>query len=125
MMKDGGKLVWYLFPICLVYYLVPIIMLRTPLDDLIIKGFIINLLLVYQPVLILLISAIYSAKHGFSWWFPLVLGLLYLPVDSMFFPHAEGAEVYVLPYMVVGFLGSNIGILVRNWKRSGNSKKNT
>lgn len=115
-MREVRKLVWYILPVLVVYYLVPVLIMYSPLDDLTIKGLLIDLLLVYQPVLIFILSIIYTAKHGFSWWFPLMLGLLYLPVDSLIFPNAEGSEIYVIPYILVGFLGAGVGILMRKMK---------
>lgn len=123
-MRQVRKLGWYILPVLVVYYLVPVLIMHSPLDDLTIKGLLINLILVYQPILILLVSIIYTAKHGFSWWLPLVLGFLYLPVDTLIFPNAEGAEIYVIPYILVGFLGAGVGVLVRKMVGTGISRKN-
>ncbi|HFI0056827.1 TPA: hypothetical protein ACGORZ_001165 [Streptococcus suis] len=118
-MKNSGKIFWYILPTLLVYYLVPVLIMYSPLDDLTIKGLLINL--------ILLISIIYTVKHGFSWWFPLLQGLFYLPVDTLIFPNAEGSEIYVIPYILVGFLGAGVGVLMRKMLgigKSRNSRKN-
>ncbi|HFR4576267.1 TPA: hypothetical protein ACHWJ6_000605 [Streptococcus suis] len=123
-MKNSGKIFWYILPTLLVYYLVPVLIMYSPLDDLTIKGLLINLILVYQPILILLISIIYTVKHGFSWWFPLVIGLLYLPVDTLIFPNAEGAEIYLIPYILVSFIGAGVGVLIRKIISNGKSHKN-
>ncbi|HFH9837068.1 TPA: hypothetical protein ACGOVD_000554 [Streptococcus suis] len=126
-MKNSGKIFWYILPTLLVYYLVPVLIMYSPLDDLTIKGLLINLILVYQPILILLISIIYTVKHGFSWWFPLLQGLLYLPVDTLIFPNAEGSEIYVIPYILIGFLGVGVGGVMRKMLgigKSRNSRKN-
>ncbi|HFR3797564.1 TPA: hypothetical protein ACHVHO_001544 [Streptococcus suis] len=123
-MKNSGKIFWYILPTLLVYYLVPVLIMYSPLDDLTIKGLLINLILVYQPILILLISIIYTVKHGFSWWFPLLQGLFYLPVDALIFPNAEGAEIYLVPYILVSFIGAGVGVLIRKIIRNGKSHKN-
>lgn len=126
-MKNSGKIFWYILPTLLVYYLVPVLIMYSPLDDYTIKGLLINLIIIYQPVFIFLVSTIYSIKNGFSWWFPLVIGLLYLPVDTLIFPNAEGSEIYVIPYILVGFLGAGVGVLMRKMLgigKSRNSRKN-
>ncbi|MFH0395869.1 hypothetical protein ACHBGV_05960 [Streptococcus sp. A34] len=126
-MKNSGKIFWYILPTLLVYYLVPVLIMYSPLDDYTIKGLLINLIIIYQPVFILLVSTIYSIKNGFSWWFPLLQGLFYLPVDALIFPNAEGSEIYVIPYILIGFLGVGVGVLMRKMLgigKSRNSRKN-
>ncbi|MFI3151517.1 hypothetical protein ODU13_08735 [Streptococcus suis] len=123
-MKNSGKIFWYILPTLLVYYLVPVLIMYSPLDDYTIKGLLINLIIIYQPVFIFLVSTIYSIKNGFSWWFPLVIGLLYLPVDTLIFPNAEGAEIYLIPYILVSFIGAGVGVLIRKIISNGKSHKN-
>lgn len=99
----------YILVLIFLYYICPLLFPILPLDDLTLKSLSISHLLIYQPLLILFLSMLYSGKHDFYWLMPIVVGLLFWPVDVLVYPNAEGAEAYVLPYALISLVGCLIG----------------
>ncbi len=83
------------------------------IDDLFLKGFWINSLLLYNPVTIAIVSVAFGLKRGFDWRFPLLLVLLFgVNVVVSYFLNSAGMEIYLLIYGVISllFLGMGAGL---------------
>ncbi|MDO4765930.1 MAG: hypothetical protein Q4A29_07710 [Eubacteriales bacterium] len=68
-------------------------------------------LLLLMPILLLVLSAIYSAVMGFQWYFSLLVGLLFIP--TIFIHYNESAWIYAPAFALVSFIGQGIGMLFR------------
>ena len=109
-MKKELKNSWiYILLISIVYFIVPWLLLILPFDDLTLKGLFISLIVLYQPLLIFVLCLHQAYKYGFTWWLPLLMGLLIWLADIVTYPNADGLDFYVIPYALVGYLGEAAG----------------
>ena len=71
-------------------------------------------LLVIFPLIILILSFIHSKTRGFNWWLSLIIGLLWIPVITIYLN--ESALIYALIYGMTSFLGQGLGVLFKGRK---------
>ena len=71
-------------------------------------------LLVIFPLMILILSFIHSKTRGFNWWLALIIGLLWIPVITIYLN--ESALIYALIYGMTSFLGQGLGVLFKGRK---------
>lgn len=71
-------------------------------------------LLVIFPLIILILSFIYSKTLGFNLWLSLIIGLLWIPVIVIYLN--ESALIYALIYGGISFLGQGLGFLFKKKK---------
>ena len=89
------------------FYLLPMLIVDTG------SGMIILLLAV--PAFCFAAGVIFGLLAGFRWYFPVALGLLFLPAVYLFMN--SSALVYVPIYAVIGAVGEGIGWLIRHLGR--------
>lgn len=93
------------------------------IDDLFLKGFWINSVLLYNPVTIAIVSVVFGLKRGFDWRFPLLLILLFsINVVVSYFLNSAGMEIYLPIYGLISLLflgmGDGLKLLKRLLNRS-------
>ena len=71
-------------------------------------------LLVIFPLIILILSFIHSKTREFNWWLSLIIGLLWIPVITIYLN--ESALIYALIYGMTSFLGQGLGVLFKGRK---------
>lgn len=88
----------YLFILGLGYYLLPFLIQDT--------GSAMLLLLVVLPLLTLICSYLYGAKHSFHFTFPLLVMLLFIP--TIFIHYNESAMIYTWIFGSLSLIGMTI-----------------
>ena len=86
-----------------VYNLLPLAMRDT--------GGAMMILLVLLPVVTLVLSGFVGLKHGFSWLWPVLTGLFFIP--AVFLYMNSSAWVYVPGFALLALVGMWIGNLIR------------
>ncbi len=86
------------------FYLLPLLIVDTG------SGMFILLLAV--PILCLLAGIILGVLAGFKWYFPLVIGILFLPAVYLYFNSTT--LVYIPIYAVIGCIGQLLGWGIRH-----------
>ncbi|HMN12113.1 MAG TPA: hypothetical protein PKD55_07295 [Bellilinea sp.] len=71
-------------------------------------------LLIIAPVVCIIAAMLVALRLGFAWWFPLLVGALFVPTIWIFYN--ESAWVYIIAYTLVSFLGLGAGVLMRKMK---------
>ena len=71
-------------------------------------------LLITFPLIILILSFIHSKTREFNWWLSLIIGLLWIPVITIYLN--ESALIYALIYGMTSFLGQGLGVLFKGRK---------
>lgn len=89
------------------FYLLPLLIVDTG------SGMFILLLAV--PAFCFAAGVIFGLLAGFRWYFPVALGLLFLPAVYLFMN--SSALVYVPIYAVIGAVGEGLGWLIRHLGR--------
>ncbi len=114
------KYVWYVLIPFLVYWIEAIYYHLSHLgifsfDEMFHKGLMVNGLFLYNPAIIALSSLVFGIRHGFSWKWPVLIGLSWLPYVFYIplFYNAEGAEVYLLPYTLISLIFIGLGSLLK------------
>lgn len=92
---------FYLIPIAMLFYLMPLISGNT-------GGHMLNLL-VFTPFFCFLSSFLWGKKGGFDVWFSLVLALLFVP--TIFIYYNISAWVYILIFAGLSFIGNLLGFM--------------
>ncbi len=70
-------------------------------------GTFIILLLIAYPLICFLLAFFPGMKYGFEWLFPIMCGILFIPV--IYFKLNETAYIYCIIYPIFAFFGSGIG----------------
>lgn len=89
-------------------------------DPLLLKGLYINNILFYTPLVIFIVSLLYSYRFRFSLWWLLGNGLLYC---FTIIPFGEFIIVYFLAYEILILLGTVIGATIRYLVQKLKNKK--
>ena len=76
-----------------------------------------TILLIGIPAICYFVSFIYGRIHPFSWFFPLLVMLLFVPTLWIFYN--ESAWVYIGVYGILSIMGNAIGSLL--WKKKHRS----
>ena len=71
-------------------------------------------LLTTFPLIIWILSFIHGKTRGFNWWLSLIIGLLWIPVITIYLN--ESALIYALIYGMTSFLGQGLGVLFKGRK---------
>jgi hypothetical protein len=74
------------------------------------SGLVNVLLLMANPMCVIIFSAVYSVRHGFSWKYPLFIGGVFLL--SIFFFYNMQTVVHLIVYLILAFIGSFVGTLI-------------
>ena len=72
------------------YYLIPVFWFK-------IQEVQLFLLLIGIPVIVFVVSTLFSVKFGYYWYFPIIIGLLWIP--NLFLLN-DSAAIYILMYAV-------------------------
>ena len=113
---------------CLPYYLVIFffywpfyeLVLRVVSDSLTLKALYVNNILFYTPLVILIVSLLYSYRFRFSLWWLLGIGLLYCFTVITF---KEFIWFYFLAYEIFAIVGMAVGAAIRNLVQKLKNKK--
>ena len=89
--------------VALLYYLIPVFLIQD-------TGSAMFLLLIGIPVIVFVVSMLFSVKFGYYWYFPIIIGLLWIP--NLFLLN-DSAAIYILMYAVVSLIGQLIGLLFK------------
>ena len=89
-------------------------------DPLLLKGLYINNILFYTPLVILIVSLLYSYRFRFSLWWLLGNGLLYC---FTIIPFGEFIWTYFLAYEIFAIVGMAIGASIKNLVQKLKNKK--
>ncbi|MDO4754306.1 MAG: hypothetical protein Q4A41_04815 [Bacillota bacterium] len=95
------------FVIGLLYYLLP----RFFIQD---TGSAMFIILLVIPLIVFLVSTFHAVLNGFTWYFSVIVGLLWTPI--MFLLLNNSATVYVLIYAVVSYVGQLSGVVLSRKK---------
>ena len=96
------------------------LVLRVVSDSLTLKALYINNLLLYTPLVILIVSLLYSYRFRFSLWWLLGLGLLFC---FTIIPLGEFIWFYFFVYEIFAIVGMAVGAAIRNLVQKLKNKK--
>lgn len=115
MKKTKVQLVVYTLSTIVLFYLIPSI---APLILSSNKGFAFAILtlMIINPMYSFLIGYIFTKNNGFKWYFPLLIGLAFVP--AIFTIHNSSATVYAVVYTAISYLGSLISIVTKKSKNN-------
>lgn len=99
-MEKFRKMIPYLLIHIGIFYLLPILMKNT--------GSAMIIILFLMPLTCFLTSIAYGSKNSFTWLFPILVMLIFIP--SIFIFYNESAMVYVFVYGFISLLGSFVGV---------------
>jgi len=111
------KQLGYILIILVLFYAVPAAYNLAALQDGFRTSWDASMLIVYNPAVILAVSAVYGFRHGFKWYFLLFAPILYIP--SVFLFYNDTALIYAASYEVFALAGLGLGFLLER----GSSKK--
>ena len=89
--------------VALLYYFIPVFLIQD-------TGSVMFFIVIGIPVVVFVVSMLFSVKYGYYWYFPIIIGLLWIP--NLFLLN-DSAAVYILMYAVVSFVGQLIGMLFK------------
>ncbi|HEX5597016.1 MAG TPA: hypothetical protein VFX61_13525 [Micromonosporaceae bacterium] len=89
------------------YYLVPLVDRLYPPEAKI--GLV--LLVLVNALVVLILTAVYSAMTRPAWPFPLLAAVLFIP--SIYIYYNDSALIYAVFYLIVGAVGLGIGLAIR------------
>ena len=89
--------------VALLYYFIPVFLIQD-------TGSVMFFIVIGIPVIVFVVSMLFSLKFGYYWYFPIIIGLLWIP--NLFLLN-DSAAVYILMYAVVSFVGQLIGMLFK------------
>ena len=89
--------------VALVYYLIPVFLIQD-------TGSVIFFIVIGIPVVVFVVSMLFSVKYGYYWYFPIIIGLLWIP--NLFLLN-DSAAIYILMYAVVSLVGQLVGSLFK------------
>ncbi len=104
-MKELKKAIPYLIVIIIAFYLLPNLIKDT--------GSGILMLLIVIPLTCFLTGLIFGIKNSFEWYFPVLVGLLFIP--SIFIYYNESALIYAPVYGVLTLVGEIIGRMLNKY----------
>lgn len=96
------------------------LVLRVVSDSPTLKALYINNLLLYTPLVILIVSLLYSYRFRFSLWWLLGLGLLFC---FTIIPLGEFIWFYFFAYEIFAIVGMAVGAAIRNLVQKLKNKK--
>lgn len=97
----------------IVFYAIPFIALNTsPLDSGVFWGVV--LLIMLNPVYSFMSCLIFAKSVGFKWYIGLMPSILFF--FSLFINYNLSANIYIIPYLVFGYIGSAIGHFIHRRK---------
>ena len=113
---------------CLPYYLVIFffywpfyeLVLRVVSDSLTLKALYVNNILFYTPLVIFIVSLLYSYRFRFSLWWLIGVGLLYCFTVITF---KEFIWFYFLAYEIFAIVGMAVGAAIKNLVQKLKNKK--
>ena len=88
--------------VALLYYFIPVFLIQD-------TGSVMFFIVIGIPV-VFVVSMLFSVKYGYYWYFPIVIGLLWIP--NLFLLN-DSAAIYILMYAVVSLVGQLIGMLFK------------
>ena len=78
-------------------------------------GLLMYSLLIIFPAVCFVVHIVFSLKHGFLWYLPLITGAVFAP--TVFLYYNSTAIVYIFSYIVLSYIGAAAGYSVfRNHK---------
>ena len=89
-------------------------------DPLLLKGLYINNILFYTPLVIFIVSLLYSYRFRFSLWWLLGIGLLFC---FTIIPFGEFIWIYFLAYEIFALVGMAVGAAIKNLVQKLKRKK--
>ena len=98
-MEKLRKILPYLLVFIGIFYVLPMLIKDTGSGMFILLGLI--------PLACLLTSMAYGFKNSFTWIFPILVMLIFIP--SIFIFYNERAIVYVFAYGIISLVGSFVG----------------
>ena len=96
------------------------LILRIVSDPLLLKGLYINNILFYTPLVIFIVSLLYSYRFYFSIWWLLTIGMLFCFTIITF---GEFILIYLLIYETVALVGMASGISIKHILQKMKNKK--
>lgn len=103
-----GPIKWHILACAAVFYLVPAIGYIVP-ENMIVHVLMAASLLNNLVILITCISV--AIRHGFIWYYPLIVAFLYAPT-LMLFPQLSSVANIII-YAVTGYVCLTMGIIIR------------
>ena len=91
------------YVVALLYYFIPVFLIQD-------TGSVMFFIVIGIPVVVFVVSMLFSVKYGYYWYFPIVIGLLWIP--NLFLLN-DSAAIYILMYAVVSLVGQLIGMLFK------------
>ncbi|WP_312641797.1 hypothetical protein [Hydrogenoanaerobacterium sp.] len=104
------KMLPYLLSAVLLYYGVPAFAVGTTGDwgmTLMVLG-----LLGINTLFCFFSSFLFTLRNGFRWYYPVLLGVLFVPIITTFYN--SSATVYVFIYMLLAAAGSGLAVLIKH-----------
>lgn len=99
----------YLGTLAAFFYLIPLAsLLGSHTSD---SPILMYVLYIFNPAVAFVSNMIYSMRHGFAWYLPLLTGALFVPSIPIFYN--QTAIIYIFSYIVLGFIGSAAGFSIR------------
>ena len=89
--------------VALLYYFIPVFLIQD-------TGSAMFFILIGIPFIVFLVSMLFSVKFGYCWYFPIIIGFLWIP--NLFLLN-DSAAIYILMYAVVSFIGQLIGMIFK------------
>ncbi len=68
-------------------------------------------LYIFNPAVVFITNMVYTMRHGFNWFLPLLTGALFVPSIPIFYN--QTAIIYIFSYIVLGFIGAAAGFSIR------------
>lgn len=94
-----------------------------PEDYVLVKGFHVSMILLYLPFAYALLSFIYGWRKGFSFIFPVVMLLMFIPrIIWDYTHHTAGTEFYLMVYGVIILIFLFLGWGVRSLLQKNRKK---
>ncbi|WP_018659294.1 hypothetical protein [Allofustis seminis] len=100
-MKKLEKMIPFIAANFFAFYILPLIIKDT--------GSAMFILLVGIPMINFIAALIYGMKNSFSWLYPLLVMLLFIP--TLFIFYNESAWIYIVVYGIISLIGSYLGNL--------------
>ncbi len=108
-MKEDKKMLLYFIPIFIAFYILPLFIYNTGMA-------IINMLCII-PLICFITNIIYAFNKLTSIIFPIISIILYIPTIYIYYGYKSGADIYIVIYGVIIFLGYVIGKLLNKFIR--------
>ncbi len=107
--QSTKRLLPYIGTLAAFYYIVPLAsLLGSHTAD---SSILMYVLYIFNPAVAFIANMIYSMRHGFAWYLPLLTGALFAPGIPIFYN--QTAVIYIFSYIVLGFIGAAAGFSIR------------